>query len=163
MIKEKEGNKFFVSCSLQQFNHFPSKNQLITYIIQSYICYALYDSRLEKASIDTHNIINFCIENNISEHNQSIVLEYLKDLDRSCLKEATLRNNEHFLRFLLTHTQTDLDKLTKRDVNDIQDAINDWTKKNGKPASATSKMQYKITFQRFLKGYGASSEPIPKL
>jgi len=40
--------------------------------------------------------------------------------------------------------------------NDIQDAINDW-KKNGKPASATSKMQYKITFQRFLKGYGKST------
>jgi integrase len=48
--------------------------------------------------------------------------------------------------------------LTKRDVNDIQDAINDWTKKNGKPASATSKMQYKITFQRFLKGYGKSTD-----
>jgi len=78
-------------------------------------------------------------------------------MDRSGMKRATARNNEHFLRFLLTHTQTDLDKLTKKDVNDIQDAINDWTKKNGKPASATSKMQYKITFQRFLKGYGASS------
>ena len=105
--------------------------------------------------MDTHNIVNFCIEDNISEHNQSIILEYLKDLNRSGLKEATIRNNEHFLRFLLTHTKTDLDKLTKRDVNDIQDAINDWTKKNGKPASPTSKMQYKITFQRFLKGYGA--------
>jgi hypothetical protein len=46
--------------------------------------------------MDTHNIINFCIENNISENNQSIVLEYLKDLNRSGLKEATVRNNEHF-------------------------------------------------------------------
>jgi hypothetical protein len=98
--------------------------------------------------MDTHNIINFFMENDISGNNQSIVLEYLKDLDRSGMKEATIRNNEHFLRFLLTHTQTDLDKLSKKDVNDIQDAINDWKKKNGKPASATSKMQYKITFQR---------------
>ncbi len=108
--------------------------------------------------MDTHNIVNFCIENNVSEQNQSIVLEYLKDLNRSGMKEATVRNNEHFLRFLLTHTKTDLDKLTKKDVNDIQDAINDWRKKNGKPASPTSKMQYKITFQRFLKGYGASTD-----
>jgi len=107
--------------------------------------------------MDVHSITNFCIENDITEHNQSIVLEYLKDLNPSGLKEATVCNNEHFLRFLLTHTKTDLDKLTKKDVNDIQDAISDWTKKNGKPASATSKMQYKITFQRFLKGYCAST------
>ena len=62
-----------------------------------------------------------------------------------------------FHGFLLTHTETDLGKLTKRYVNNIQDAINDWTKKNGKPTSATSKMQHKITFQRFLKGYGKST------
>jgi hypothetical protein len=49
--------------------------------------------------MDAHNIINFFMENNISEQNQIIVLEYLKDLDRSGMKEATIRNNEHFLRF----------------------------------------------------------------
>ena len=68
------------------------------------------------------------------------------------MKEATIRKNEHFLRFLLTHTQTDLDKLSKMDVNDIQDAITYWTKKNCESANATRKMQYKITFQRFLNG-----------
>jgi integrase len=58
---------------------------------------------------------------------------------------------------LVKTVKTDLDKLTKKDINDVQDAINNWKKDNGKPVSDTTKMHYKLMLQHFLKQYGTSS------
>jgi hypothetical protein len=51
---------------------------------------------------------------------------------------------------LVKTVKTDLDKLTKKDINDVQDAINNWKKDNDKPVSDTTKMHFKLMLQHFL-------------
>lgn len=95
-------------------------------------------------------------ENNIPEHNRVATIDYLKSIERIGRAAATIGNNVQFMRFLTTHTDADINKLTKRDVDRIQDEINNWTKKNGKPASKSSKHLMKVMLRRFLVKYGKS-------
>lgn len=102
----------------------------------------------------TRKLLKFFDDNEISPYNQDIVIDYLRSIERIGRASATIGNNENFMRFLVTNVKTDLDKLTKRDVNNIEDAINDWVKKNGEPASASSKHLHKVMLRRFLVKYG---------
>ncbi|MDD3248597.1 MAG: hypothetical protein PHF18_17345 [Methanosarcina sp.] len=57
---------------------------------------------------------------------------------------------------MITHTEADISNLIRRDVDHIQDEINNWTKKNGKPASKSIKHLMKVMIRRFLIKYGKS-------
>ena len=70
------------------------------------------------------------------------------------MSTSTIANNEEFMRFLVTHIKTDLDKLTTNEMDYIVDAIDGWTKKNGQAAGDSSKILYKGAFKRFLTEYG---------
>jgi integrase/recombinase XerD len=122
---------------------------LVMYIISR--CNIIMDT------IKKENLVTFFRENNVSEHNQEIVIEYLNDLERIGRRNATILNHMYFLRFMVKTVKTDIDKLTKKDVNEIQDAINSLKKDNGKTVSNTTKMHYKLMLQHFLKQYGTSS------
>lgn len=58
---------------------------------------------------------------NISEHNKNIMLKYLKSIERDGCSKATVKNNLDIMKFLVSHIQTDLDKLTENDVDDYYD------------------------------------------
>lgn len=98
----------------------------------------------------------FFEENNIPEYNRVATIDYLQSIERIGRAAATIGNNIQFMRFLITHTDADINKLTRRDVDYIQDEINNWTKKDCKPASKSSKHLMKVMLRRFLVKYGKS-------
>jgi len=62
--------------------------------------------------VDTYNFKDFFKGKNVSEHNQKIMLSYLKSIERDGWPKATVKNNLDIMKFLVSHIQTDLDKLT---------------------------------------------------
>jgi integrase len=111
------------------------------------------------AHFDKDRLLKLFNEHDVSENNQEVVIEYLQDIQRVGKSNSTLVNNMDFMKWLVQNTKTDLDKLTRRDIKDIQDKINNLKrKKDGKPAAATTKQLYKISLKRFLKKYGKEIE-----
>lgn len=104
--------------------------------------------------VDKYNLNEFFEGKNVSEHNQKIMLDYLKSIERDGWSKATVKNNLDIMKFLVSHIHTDLDKLTEDDIDDYCDAVNDWCRKNGKPVSDVTKKQYKVGLSRFLRKYG---------
>lgn len=107
------------------------------------------------AHFDEERLLKIFKEHGVSEHNQEVAIDYLQSIKRIGRSQSTLNNNVDFVKWLTLNVKTDLDKLSRRDVNKIQDMINDLKrKKDGKPAADTTKQLYKISLKRFLKKYG---------
>jgi len=107
------------------------------------------------AHFDKDKLLKIFEEHGVSENNQEVAIEYLQSIQRIGRSQSTLNNNVDFVKWLALNFKGDLDKLTRRDVNKIQDMINDLKrKKDGKPAADTTKQLYKISLKRFLKKYG---------
>jgi len=63
------------------------------------------------------------------------------------------------MKYLVTCIRTDLDKLTKKDLNHFLDEMNNWyRKRDGKPVSEATKKQYKVGIVRFLRHWGRESD-----
>jgi hypothetical protein len=72
---------------------------------------------------EKYNQYNFFEVNSIFNKNQKIMMEYLKSIEREGRAKATVTLNVEILKFLVKHVRTDLDDLTKSDINDYIDAI----------------------------------------
>ncbi len=48
--------------------------------------------------------------------------------------------------------------MNEQDRDDILDIIDDWKKSNGKPATDSTKKQYKIAFKSFLDKHGKKTK-----
>jgi integrase len=107
------------------------------------------------AHFEEDKLLKIFQEHGVSEHNQEIAIDYLLSIKRIGRSQSTMNNNVDFVKWLVLNFDGDLDKLTRRDVNKIQDKINELKrKKDGKPAADTTKQLYKISLKRFLKKYG---------
>lgn len=95
----------------------------------------------------------FFKNNKVSEENQRITLEYMQKTMRK-VAQTTIEYNRAIMEFVLTHIKNDLDKLTIDDIEDYQLAVDNWTRKDGRPISNTTKSQYIVGFKRFLRWYG---------
>jgi integrase/recombinase XerD len=103
---------------------------------------------------DKYKLKDFFEGKKVSEHNQKIMLNYLKSIERDGWSKSTVKNNLDIMKFLVSHIHTDLDKLTEDVIDDYCDAVNDWCRQNGKPVSDVTKKQYKVGLSRFLRKYG---------
>lgn len=111
------------------------------------------------AHFDKDRLLKVFNEHGVSENNQEVVIEYLLSIQRIGRSPSTLANNVDFIKWLALNVKTDLDKLTKRDVNKIRDKINDLKRKqDGKPAADTTKQSYRRYLKRFLAKYGKEIE-----
>lgn len=107
------------------------------------------------AHFNKDRLLKIFQEHGVSENNQEVVIEYLQSIQRIGRSQSTMNNNVDFVKWLALNFKGDLDKLSRRDVNKIQDMINDLKrKKDGLPAANTTKQLYKISLKRFLKKYG---------
>lgn len=108
---------------------------------------------------ETYKLNEFYEGNKISKCNQEIMTEYLLQVAREVRSQASVKNNVEFMKFLVTHIKTDLDKLTKKDVNRFIDEVNGMRRKrDGKEVSDSTKKQYRIGLTRFLRHYGEETE-----
>ena len=106
-----------------------------------------------------YNLNDFYRKNQISEHNQEIMTEYLHLVARKVKSKSTVKNNVDFMKYLVTCIRTDLDKLTRKDLNHFLDEMNNWNRKrDGKPVSDATKKQYKVGIVRFLRHWGKETE-----
>lgn len=109
--------------------------------------------------VDTYRLNDFYKANNISTYNQEIMTDYLLLVARKVKSDTTIKNNVEIMKFIVTCIRTDLDKLTKKDMNHFADEIKDWhRKRDGKEVAEATKKQYKIGIKRFLKRYGEEIE-----
>lgn len=107
------------------------------------------------AHFEEDKLLKIFQEHGVSENNQQIAIDYLQSIKRIGRSQSTLNNNVDFVKWLVLNFKGDLDKLDRRNVNKIQDMINDLKrKKDGKPAADTTKQLYKISLKRFLKKFG---------
>jgi hypothetical protein len=60
---------------------------------------------------ETYKLNDFYEGNKISKCNQEIMTEYLLQVAREVRSQASVKNNVEFMKFLVTHIKTDLDKL----------------------------------------------------
>jgi integrase len=103
---------------------------------------------------ETYKLRKFYEGYKISKCNQEIMTEYLLQVAREVRSQASVKNNVEFMKFLVTHIRTDLDKLTKKDVNKFIDEVNGMRRKrDGKEVSDAPK-KYRIGLTRFLRHYG---------
>lgn len=100
-------------------------------------------------------LIKLFKEQGVSDHNQQIVTRYIMAVKRESPSPVTPDNAASFMKWLALNHSGDLDKLTELDVEEIQDMINDMTRKrDGKPAAGSSKSLWKAQFKMFLRRYG---------
>ncbi len=91
------------------------------------------------------NSKKFFEDDNISKHNQTIILRYLDSFEGPGNKRsaATIRNNTNMMMYSLKHIKTDPDKLTEDDIDDYKRATGSWTRKDGTPiAKSSTKMLF---------------------
>ena len=85
--------------------------------------------------------------------------DYLLLVARKVKSKTTIKNNVEIMKFIVNCIRTDLDKITKKDINHFIDEINCWVRKrDGKPVADATKKQYKIGLTRFLRHYGEEIE-----
>lgn len=97
--------------------------------------------------------------NNIPKHNQEIMTKYFLLVVCKVKSQSTIKNNVDFMKYLVTCIRTDLDKITKKDLNHFLDEMNNWyRKREGKPVSDARKKQYKVGIVRFLRHWGRESD-----
>lgn len=108
---------------------------------------------------EQYKLKEFCEANNVSKYNQDIVTEYIKLVTRKVRSKNTILYNVQIMKFLVTCVETDLDKMTKKDINCFIDTLNDWCRKtDGKPISDATKKQYQIGLVRFLRHWGEETD-----
>lgn len=102
-------------------------------------------------------VIKNLADKNVSLHNINIVLNYMKDMRRKGLEQATKDNNAQFMGFLLSNYSKDLDKLNEEDLDNIIDIIDFWKKPNGEYLKDSTKHAYKVLLKKFLDKYGTKT------
>lgn len=98
--------------------------------------------------------------NTVSEINRNIMHKFIISMQnsRKITSERTISNNAMIIKFMLQNIKTDLDKLTIDDIEDIQAAITNWERKDGKPAADASKKVYSVGVKKFLNWYAKRYE-----
>jgi integrase/recombinase XerD len=98
-------------------------------------------------------LFTFFKENNITETNQKIVIDYLDSfIVEKDVTEATIRNQREIMIHILRHLNKDLDKLTQEDIRKYLVSVSKLTRvRDGKPASKGTKKMYRAGFSQFLR------------
>ena len=77
----------------------------------------------------------------VSETNRNIIHKFVTSMQhsRKITSERTIINNAMIIKFMLQNIKTDLDKLTIDDIDNIQAATTNWTRKDGTPVAESTK------------------------
>jgi integrase/recombinase XerD len=93
-----------------------------------------------------------CEYKNVSDVNKKLAQRYIEAIksDERVTSQCTINYNAKIMSFVLKNINTDLNKLTINDIDDLQSAIANWKRKDGTDRAASTKKVYRIGIKKFL-------------